>query len=470
MIVSPTRQADTDTTTTTTTTTKSNINILDSLKGLDFQQWNDRIGLPTKHNVEQPIFPYEWTVFNTLMQEDGSPKDRHVAWLASRGLGKTTLATRILSFLCTRDDNLRDSEMQVITGNRQALANSIIKKFKVLFKDAYLEDTAADTVVINGVTIVAYPASGHSSSSRGKSNVSAIFLDESSWWNENEIEEILDSIIGYWVKSNPYTLLASTPSTPSDLMSRIWREQEDETAWRRIRMDYTYGENLIYTQKDLDRIRKTSSWQREMLLRWSPRAGSTFLPGDVERAKCIYDLNPLGTERTIAVDAAANITGICVVEERDGDIYVLKAEEKVRATHESLSEYVYELWHDYEPISKLFIDNASVTFVKTMKDILGEPVEYMDQIRQYKAAHAKYELNMRVEPVFFTLSNKQEMLGLLKQCLQEGHLKIHEQEHTKLLSFLYGCNDTELVIDSKSSIPANDIGDAIQMCMRNYTK
>lgn len=122
-------------------------------------------------------------------------------------------------------------------------------------------------------------------------------------------------------------------------MSRIWREDESEIAWRRIKMDYTYGQDLVYSQQDLDRIRKTSSWQREMLLRWSPKGGSTFLPGDLERCKAIYDTSPLGTERTIAVDAAANTTGICVVEEREGDIYVLKAEEKIRATHESCIKY-----------------------------------------------------------------------------------------------------------------------------------
>jgi hypothetical protein len=44
--------------------------LLDRLKGLDFAAWNKEIGLPTKPKVgELPIFPYEWTVFNSLMMD-----------------------------------------------------------------------------------------------------------------------------------------------------------------------------------------------------------------------------------------------------------------------------------------------------------------------------------------------------------------------------------------------------------------
>jgi hypothetical protein len=177
----------------------------------------------------------------------------------------------------------------------------------------------------------------------------------------------------------------------------------------------------------------------------------------------------VATLTSLKVDAASGTTGIVVVEERDGDIYVLKAEEKIQATHELLSEYVYQLWHDYAPISKLYIDNASVTFVKTMKQMLGEPSEYMDQIKLYKSMHANYELNMRVQPIFFTVDRKREMLGMLKQCLEEGHLKIHAQKHEKLLLFLHECSDQELIIN-KLQTAHDDIGDCACMCMLAYER
>jgi len=69
--------------------------------------------------------PYEWTVFSELFKE-GSPKDRNVAWLASRGIGKSEMAIRILSWLATRDDSLKGSEMMIITRNRQNLKRSLL--------------------------------------------------------------------------------------------------------------------------------------------------------------------------------------------------------------------------------------------------------------------------------------------------------------------------------------------------------
>jgi hypothetical protein len=94
------------------------------------------------------------------------------------------------------------------------------------------------------------------------------------------------------------------------------------------------------------------------------------------------------------------------------------------------------IWHDYAPISKLYIDNSAVTFVKTMKNIIGEPEDYMAEIQRYTHMHADYMLNCRCEPVFFTVQNKREMLGMLKQCMEEGHLKVHSN-FDKLLLFLH---------------------------------
>jgi phage terminase large subunit-like protein len=400
---------------------------LKTLKGLDFAQWNKKVGLPVKpgRGELQFPFPYQWTIFNSLMQVENNEKDRHCAWLGSRGQGKTEFGIRFLSWLATRNDDLQGSEIMIITGSRASLSYTIISRIKHLMQEARLEDSAMSYVDINGVHIEGYPADA--TSGRGKPNVSAIFVDESSWWQTSETANVMDMVQGYFVKSNPYTLIASSPSQPGDLMDSVFKEPESETVWRRLKMDWKYAENLLYTQADLARIRKTSSWAREMELRWSSKAGSTFNQFDIERCKAVYDHNPTyGNERIISVDPASGTTGICVTEVRDGDICVLKAEEKIKETHESLSEYVYQLWHDYSPISKLYIDNSAVTFVKTMKGILGEPQEYMEEIKRYKTMHADYMLNCRCEPVFFTVQNKREMLGMLKQCMEEGHLKIGE--------------------------------------------
>jgi hypothetical protein len=430
------------------------------------------VGLPTKAGRgELPFpYPYEWTIFNELFKVDHSPKDKHVAWLAARGIGKTETSIRILCYLSTRDDSLKGSEMMIITGNRASLSYSIIARIKTLMREANLEDSGMSYVDINGIHVEGYPADPLSG--RGKPWVSPIFIDESSWWNTSETQNVLDMTIGYFSKSNPYCLLASSPSMPGDLMDQIWKQDENETVWRRIKQDWRYGENLIFTQQDLARVRGTSSYARELELRWTQKIGNSFSHSDIARCKAVaYDTSPtLGSERTIAVDPAwsSSPAGIVVTELRNGFITVLLAEEKHRVTYEDLTDYVYDLWHRYEPVSKLYIDSSQVAFIKSMKQIIGEDPNYTEAIKFYKSQHLSYQLNMRCEPCYFTIENKRTMMGAVRQALEHGLLMIHPTEHEILANALSQCEDVEGIVANKQHLKGNDVLDALFMIMRNY--
>jgi hypothetical protein len=446
---------------------------LNSLKGLDFAEWNLKVGLPIpKPGREQLHFPlpFQWSIFNELMKEDGSPKDRHVAWLGSRGLSKTETCIRILCYLATKDDSLRNSSMMIITGSRASLSYNIISRIKNLMHKANLDDSSMSYVNLNGIRIEGFPSD--SLSARGLPFVSAILVDECAWWEISEIQNTLDTVIGYWPKFHCYTLLASSPSQPNDLMDQIFRQPEEECAWRRLKMDYRFGENTIYTPADIARIRGTSSWSREMLLRWVQKVGSSFSQSDIARAKAqVYDTTPtFGIERTIAVDPgwSSSPAGLIVAELRNGFITILRAEEKGRVTYEDLSEYVYELWHTYQPVSKLFIDSSQVAFIKTMKQILGEDPNYTEAIKFYKSQKLSYAQNMRIEPCYFTTENKRTWMSQLRQALEQGLIMIHPQEHELLLNAMSQCEDVEGIVANKQHLPHNDVLDACFMIMRNY--
>jgi len=181
---------------------------------------------------------------------------------------------------------------------------------------------------------------GITSAGRGKSYVSAIYLDESSWWNPSETQNIMDVITGYWVKGHPYTLFTSTPSQPGDLMDQIFQQSEEDTAWRRIKMDWRFGEDLIYSQTDLKRMRTTTSWQREMELKWSPKSGSTFLESDIQNAiNQTYDPDLItGNPVVVSVDPAFGQSGCGIVctEKRGGVMAVLYAEDFYKISSEKL--------------------------------------------------------------------------------------------------------------------------------------
>jgi hypothetical protein len=381
------------------------------------------------------------------MKEDGSPKDRHVSWLASRGLGKSETAIRILCYLATRDDSLAGSEMMLVTGNGQYLANDLCKRIKhlPLFKGC-LDNTATNIVELNGVHIEAYPASGHSSSTRGKSLVSAIFLDEASWFgtgNDSNQQEILDSLAGYWVKSNPYTLIASSPFAPGDLMDRIFNEEELETAWRRLKMDWRYGENLIYTQADLARIRQTSSYGREMELRFSYSGGS-FLPSQIERAisnEYSNDYIP-GTTSIAGVDCGFSTSafGICICSLIDGKICVYYSNEIQEAVAEDMISLLLDLKYQYN-ISHFYIDAASPGFIRSLLLAMNLDPNVHDVIDRAHKAHIDPGLWTSVLPIAFGTMHKQ-LLQNVKFLLSDDLVSI-SSKHDKLIQSLYNASDIE---------------------------
>jgi hypothetical protein len=99
------------------------------LKGLDFLEFNKALRLPSKPGrPDMPIFDYELKVLNELLKVDGSPKDKHVCWLKSRGLGGSWLILRIMTYLGLNE--LAGTQMAIVTGNRVELSVSLCNTIK----------------------------------------------------------------------------------------------------------------------------------------------------------------------------------------------------------------------------------------------------------------------------------------------------------------------------------------------------
>ncbi|WP_162476599.1 terminase large subunit domain-containing protein [Nitrososphaera sp. AFS] len=429
----------------------SSVSGLDKLKGLSFEDWNQAIGLPTKPGRGPlPIYDYEMTIFNELMKVEGNHKDRHLALLAARGLGKTELATRIISYLCTKDDSLKGSEMMVITGNRQSLSNNIVKRIKNTFRNGgiYLEDSAASYVDINGVHIEGYPAAGHTEAGRGKANVSFIFLDESSWWNTNETQGILDVILGYFHKSNPYCLFTSSPSAPNDLMDQIFNEPESDTVWRRLKMDYKFGFGKIFLPSDIDRIKKVSNtFARELELRWSPVTG-TF---PIESVDFAFDnqmeINP--TYYVMACDpgwspARFGVT-LLGIDRRNGLKKVIVSDE-FSESEDNMVELIISLYKQFN-VKNIWVDASDKRFIRRLKANTTDQVEYEAHIDYLKKSKILNQYNplknlMVVVPLLFSNESSKEMLSYARLCLEQRLVSI-PQVCTTLRNALYSCQDVE---------------------------
>ena len=78
--------------------------------------------------------------------------------------------------------------------------------------------------------------------------------------------------------------MVSTPNAPNGLFDKIEREPEQSCIYKRLKMDYTYGLDKIYTREEIAKAKKSPSFGREYDLQYLGLIGNTFHTADIERA------------------------------------------------------------------------------------------------------------------------------------------------------------------------------------------
>jgi hypothetical protein len=67
--------------------------------------FTDIVGRSQKSGREYPLFDYQQLLYNTLMSESGSFKDKHLYLPMSTGIGASEMFLRLMAWLCTRNDD-----------------------------------------------------------------------------------------------------------------------------------------------------------------------------------------------------------------------------------------------------------------------------------------------------------------------------------------------------------------------------
>ena len=57
--------------------------------------------------------------------------------------------------------------------------------------------------------------------------------------------------------------MVSTPNAPNGLFDKIEREPEYSCIYKRLKMDYTYGLDKIYTREEIAKAKKSPHFGRE---------------------------------------------------------------------------------------------------------------------------------------------------------------------------------------------------------------
>jgi hypothetical protein len=276
--------------------------------------FNYTIGLPTKDGVEKPMFDYERTLYRALLEpaflnsiptssinniEAGSIaypfKYKHLFVKKATGLRITEFMLRFMAWLCLYDDSYRNSQMVIVTGPNQELAIKLIKRMKELFVNLGINFQTKETVLeLNGCSIEAYP-SNHIDAFRSLTNPKFILCDESDFFRKNEQEDVRHVAERYIAKSDPFIVMVSTPNAPNGLFEMIEREPFDTCIYKKMFLDYTYGLDKIYSNEEIEKARRSPSFEREYCLKYQGLIGNVFSTRSIENAlKVPY--NPLQIE------------------------------------------------------------------------------------------------------------------------------------------------------------------------------
>ncbi len=434
--------------------------------------WNHVVGLPIKDGKEYPLFNYEKILFDALIIPGNNSnnkynfQNKHLWVKKATGLGITEFFLRLLAWLCTSSDSFRNSQACIITGPNIDLATKLIKRLKLIFepKLGLIFSNKETALELNGCMIEAYP-SNHIDSFRSLTNPKFILIDEGDFLRKSEQEDVRHVSERYIGKSDPYLVMVSTPNNPGGLFERIEKEPEDSCIYKRLKLDYRYGLNRIYTKDEIDRAKKSPGFEREYNLKYLGKIGNIFSPMQIDRVvelgeqfKAVqvnpYALHSLGCDPGFGSSKTAIVLTEFLKEEEK--IRVLFAEEFDHANPQDMVNLCHQLHVKY-PNTWFHVDGANRGFITELKVIFGEETDWEpDDINPE---------DMRVIPVNFLTEHK-TMLSNLHLYVSKDYLAIPEK-FDKLIVSLRTASANEYSLD-KEATSYDDLFDSLRLSMRSY--
>lgn len=434
------------------------------------------LGLPWKNHPDntKPLFDYEVMLYNYL-------KQNKLVWIKkSRGLGITEFLLRYMIWLCYFDNRYQNNRFSIITGPRIDLAVELIDRIKDLVApiepSIYEERDVIATV--NHCTIQAFPS--HTiRTARGYTNVKFILLDEADFFPIGQQQEARFVAEGYILKDKPWIVMVSTPFEPGGLFEQM--EKEENSNYKRIFLDYTYGVDKIYDREELESEKKQAYFEREYNLKYGYGTGNFLTESAIQKIEELgrlpqyLDLDTINydTKKSLGIDIGYGSSGTAFVltEEIDGRIRILYAREFQRADSEQMVHLAYDLimtYHLNNGINKTFVDASAPSFIRALKFMIKENKFYEEQMKKEKARNPLYNpvYSMNVVPVPFGVKHK-AMLEHTKSLIEQQRVVINGEAFPELVADLRMARVEGLVLE-KGQQNRMDLFDALRMSLEYH--
>lgn len=400
--------------------------------------FNHIVGLPTKLGQQLPMFDYELQLFDIYNRY------RYVWVLKATGLGVSEFSLRYMAYLaCSyKDIRFKDSQMCVVVGPNIMLARRLIKRLKDIFYNRLqiTFDTNENQVFINGIDISAYP-SHNVNAFRSLTNPSIILIDEGDFFPIGQQQEVRHAAERYAGKSDASIFMVSTPNVPNGLMQQI--EQEEDSLYYRVRLDYKTGLHKIFDDKDIARARRSPSFEREFNLQYGYDIGNVLDHNSIQQAidKSIdypLDLQWSYSKRSLGIDPgyASSKFAIVVCEwiPEHKVVRVLYSNELDKPLFGDMVRMSYELIKQYN-VAKTWVDGSQPEFIRELKLWLGENVKYEMLLERAKKVRAESWQYMDIIPVMFNERGR-EMIDHMRKWFEDARAIVIDKRFGDLIAQL----------------------------------
>lgn len=443
--------------------------------------FNHIIGEPIKYGEPNPLYPFQTDIIIPAFEKYDA------IWiLKATGLGVTEISLRYMMWKAITGDRNKyfRSIMPIIVGPNVDLAKKLIARAKYMwFSKLRIEFDDRDkqlTLPINNVTIEAFP-SENIRAFRSLENVSMLLVDEGDYFRKGEQKQVLVAAERYFGKSGAKIILVSTPGAPGGLMETI--DVNPNSIYHKLRLDYTYGIDKIYTPEDIEKAKRSPSFEQEYNLKYLGEIGNIFNIQNINYATNIlgktYDpndedrnTNPMIT-RAMGVDPGfgPSMFGIVVQQWIDGKIEIIHVEQIERSSSSQCLERVLRLAQKYH-VMKIYVDSSAPGFIADLKIRYKEPLNYAKMIKDNPQLVDIWirsdpsEGGIKVVPINFRMKHE-EMLIQVERFLQKQLLKIHPSFDKLAIALSTATSKGDKYDLDKDSTTYDDLLDALQLSLLN---
>jgi hypothetical protein len=407
-------------------------------------------------------------------------KVKHVWIKKATGLGITEFMLRFMVWLCLRNDDYKNSQMVIITGPNQELAIKCIKRIKALFEPHGITFDSKETVInLNGCEIQAYP-SNHIDAFRSLTNPKFILLDEADFFRKGEQEEVRHVAERYIAKSDPFIVMVSTPNRPDGLFASIEKEPYESSIYKKVFLHYSEGVGKIYIEKEIEKAKKSPSFEREYCLSYQGLIGNCFSTLSIENCQNI-EYNPLSVipdcKVSIGIDPSFGSSKFGIVATRfvNERIEVIEAEEWDRPDFNDMINRIWQIKQQHKVDDNnltIYVDAANPEIWSSLKRMLNEPYseQYVfEKLAYYKKNRINPANYMKVIPVSFSTQGA-KMLQHTKSLLEDkDNLIAIDKQFDKLITSLRTAVANEYKLD-KEQTSYHDILDAFRLSLQLYQR